>query len=217
MNFNIAVDCVIVGYDSQENRLKVLFTKRVNEPEKGQWALPGGFVKKTETFEDTAKTILLKETGLARVFLRQLKAYSLTDASSLNRIASVAYYALIKYKDVSVTDSKQPTKWYYFKELPKLPFDHGEKVLATIERIKDLVRLEPVVYHLLPKKFPLNQLQKFYEALYDMKIDNRNFRKKIQKLPYIEKLNEMEINVSHRPANLYCFNAAKYEDSLQVY
>ena len=95
IHFKIAIDCVIVGYDSQLNELKVLLTERVNEPQKGKWALPGGFVKKTESFEETAASILLRETGMTNVYLRQLKAYSLTDASRDNRIASVAYYSLI--------------------------------------------------------------------------------------------------------------------------
>lgn len=215
--FKIAVDCVIIGYDSQSDRLKILFTQRIHDPEKGQWALPGGFVTKTESFEQTARSILLRETGLENVYLRQLKAYSLTGISSNNRIASVAYYSLVKFDDLSVSHSQQPSQWFHFKEIPVLPFDHGQKVEAAIERVKELVRLEPVVYHLFPAKFPLNQLQRFYEELYSVKIDNRNFRKKIQRLPYIERLNEVENNVSHRPGYLYQFNLKKYQDNINLY
>lgn len=217
MHFKIAVDCVIIGFDSQSGRLKILFTKRINEPEKGQWALPGGFVTKTESFEETAKEILLRETGLENIYLRQLKAYSLTDASLENRIASVAFYSLIKFDDIILPEKEQTSEWFHFKDLPLLPFDHGQKVEAALERIKELVRLEPVVFKLLPPKFPLNQLQRFYEELYGIKIDNRNFRKKTLKLPYIEKLEELESNVSHRPASLFRFNSDNYQDNQPFY
>lgn len=217
MYFKITVDCVIIGYDSQANKLKILLTQRINEPHNGQWALPGGFVTKTETFKQTAGSILERETGLGNVYLRQLKAYSLTDSSSKNRIASVAYYSLVKFDDLIISSSQQPSSWFHFKDFPSLPFDHAQKVEAAIMRVKELVKLEPVVYHLLPVKFPLNQLQRFYEELYSVEIDNRNFRKKMQKLPYIEKLDEFETNVSHRPSSLHQFNLIKYQENLNIY
>lgn len=217
MQFKITVDCVIIGFDSEENRLKFLFTQRIKDPKKGDWALPGGFVTKTESFDETAAAVLVRETGLGNVYLRQLKAYSQTDSSPDNRIASVSYYSMVKFDELSLAVSSQPSKWFHFKEVPELPFDHGQKVEAAIERIKELVMLEPVVYNLLPVKFPLNKLQRFYEELYDIKIDNRNFRKKILKLPYLERLNEVERNVSHRPGTLYQFYMKKYQDNLNFY
>jgi 8-oxo-dGTP diphosphatase len=217
MFFKIAIDCVMIGYDSQSNELKILFTQRAHDPKKGQWALPGGFVTKTESFEATASSILRRETGLKNVYLRQLKAYSLTDVSSSNRIASIAFYSLVKFDNLVLSKSEQPSQWFHFKDVPLLPFDHGKKVEAAIARVKELVRLEPVIFYLLPTKFPLNQLQRFYEELYRVKIDNRNFRKKIQKLPYIEKLDEVESNVSHRPAFLYQFNQKRYQDNFTLY
>ncbi|WKN46085.1 NUDIX hydrolase [Tunicatimonas pelagia] len=217
MYFKIAIDCVIIGYDSQLNELKILLTKRVNMPQKGEWALPGGFIKKTEGFEETASSILQRETGMANVYLRQLKAYSLTDITQDNRIASVAYYSFIKFEELTESGQQQTSRWFPFKEVPPLPFDHSEKVAFASEKIKELVKLEPIAYHLLPTKFPLNQLQRFYEALYNIKIDNRNFRKKILKLPYIERLDELEKNVSHRPGHLYRFNPEKYQESSSIY
>ena len=187
MLFKIAVGCVIIGYDVRSSRLKILLTRRVNEPQKGQWALPGGFVKQTESFEETARAILARETGVGALYLRQLMAYSLTDSSSSNRIASIVYYSLIRFESLEVQNSQQHSEWFPLDEIPSLPFDHGQKVEDTLERVKALVKQEPVIFTLLPPKFPINQVQRFYEELYGTKMDNRNFRKKIQKLGYIEK------------------------------
>ena len=213
IDFKIAVDCVIIGFDNTDNSLKLLLTKRVNLPEKDKWALPGGFVIETEPFEETAKKILKKETALDNIFLRQLGAYSLTDPSENNRIASVVYFALIRYESLDLDASRQISEWFPIKGYPRLPFDHGEKVLHTINVLKQLIHNEPMILsELLPKKFPLNQLQRFYEELYDRTFDNRNFRKKMKALPYIKRLDEMEKNVSHRPGHLYRFEKKGYRN-----
>lgn len=221
MTFRIAVDCVIVAYDNQFNELKILLVNRVNEPEKGRWALPGGFVSKTEEFIETAKHKLWHETGVKNIYLEQLQAYSLTDKSTKNRIASIVYYALIKFEDFSPTaQSSHLSKWFSFKEIPALPFDHQQKVNDAINRMKESLKIKPIVYFLLPSKFPLNQLQRFYEEVYNIKLDNRNFRKKVKNLSFIEELNELEANVSHRPAKLYRFNKKKFQEflnSIQMY
>lgn len=221
MHFRIAVDCIIVAYDQAVNQLKVLLVKRVNEPEKGSWALPGGFVDQVEEFVETARRKLWQETGVRDVYLEQLQAYSLTDSSAENRIASIAYYALIKYGDFAPTPGHTHlSRWFPLGEVPALPFDHGQKVQDAVRQIKAAIRLKPIVFYLLPARFPLNQLQKFYEEVYQIKLDNRNFRKRVKNVPYLEELDEVESNVSHRPGRLYQFNREKFEaflDSIQVY
>ncbi|MEL6538354.1 MAG: NUDIX domain-containing protein [Bacteroidota bacterium] len=212
--FRIAVDCVILGYDNDTSQLKVLFTKRIQEPQQGQWALPGGFVTQTESFEETAQAILKRETGIDDIYLRQLRAFSLTDASAENRIASVVYFSLVNWDTLAAQAGTQDSHWYPVTDYPALPFDHGEKVVETLARIKEVVRLEPIVYHLLPAKFTLNQLQRFYEVLFGTSLDNRNFRKKIKKQAYLEQLDELEQNVSHRPGHLYRFIPEKYQPDL---
>ena len=43
----VTADCVIFGYD--DNNIKVLLIQRGNEPYKGHWAFPGGFMNIDET------------------------------------------------------------------------------------------------------------------------------------------------------------------------
>lgn len=211
MNFKIAIDCVILAYEASTQKLMVLLIKRNKEPFLGQWVLPGGFVQTTEPFEQIALKILEKETGLNNAFLQQLQAYSLTDPRQENRIASVAYYSLVKLGDAAPLNQAQQARWVDVEDMPVLAFDHGQKVNDTIFRIKKEVQHEPLVYHLLPEKFSLNHVQSFYECLFQKKLDNRNFRKTLKKLPYLEPLSEYEQEVSHRPAQLYRFNQKKYE------
>jgi 8-oxo-dGTP diphosphatase len=62
---------------------------------------------------------------------------------------------------------------------------------------------EPVLFNLLPEKFSLRELQDLYQAILGMKLDRRNFRKKIALKNWLEGLDEMEADVPHRPGKLY--------------
>jgi 8-oxo-dGTP diphosphatase len=217
MLFKLAVDCVILAYDCVANRLVVLLVRRENEPAQGQWALPGGFVAQTEDFEVTAARKLRQETGVAQVYLEQLRAYSLTDVSPGQRLASVAYYALLELARYAPTTAPtHQAEWFPMEGLPDLPFDHGQKVQDALQRLKERLQTKPLPFYLLPRKFPLNQLQKFYEAIHQVALDNRNFRKWVKGQPYIEALNELETNVSHRPGKLYQFNQLTYDAFTQT-
>ena len=50
---SVTVDCVIFGY--RNDSLQVLLSQRIDEPYKGVFALPGGFVGVDETLNDAAK------------------------------------------------------------------------------------------------------------------------------------------------------------------
>ena len=212
MLFKLAVDCIILAYDPGDNQLKVLLVQRENEPAKGQWALPGGFVNELEDFAVTAARKLRQETGVAVSYLEQVHAYALTDPTRDQRLASVAYYALLDLAHYApAADRTHLAQWFSLTQLPALPFDHGPKVQDAWLRLQVAARSQPVPFHLLPQKFPLNQLQRFYEALYQVPLDNRNFRKWVKGLPYVEALAEVETNVSRRPSKLYRFSAVAYE------
>ena len=54
-------------------------------------------------------------------------------------------------------------------------------------------------------------MQNLYEAILDIKLDRRNFRKKFFSMDFLVDLDEMETDVSHRPGKLYKFDYEKYE------
>ena len=80
----------------------------------------------------------------------------------------------------------------------------------ALGRLRGKVRYEPIGFELLPRKFPLSQLQHLYEAALQTPLDKRNFRKKILSMSLLIPLQEQARTGAHRPARLFRFDARKY-------
>jgi 8-oxo-dGTP diphosphatase len=207
----LTVDCVVFGYD--EGELKVLLIQRALEPLKGRWALPGGFVHVDETVDAAARRELAEETGLKDVFLEQLYTFGEVKRDPRERVVSVAYYALVKLSDHkarAATDAAN-AEWFPISKVPKLAFDHADILATALARLKGKVRYQPIGFELLPPKFTLSQLQELYEAVLGTGLDKRNFRKKVLSFGLLVPLKERQMDGRHRPAQLFRFDAEKYE------
>jgi 8-oxo-dGTP diphosphatase len=207
----LTVDCVVFGFD--EGELKVLLIERALEPFKGRWALPGGFVRVEETLDDAARRELAEEAGLKDVFLEQLYTFGALGRDPRERVVSVAYYALVK---LSAHDTKAATdaadaRWFPISKVPKLAFDHVDIFASALVRLRSKVRYQPIGFELLPPRFTLSQLQHLYEAVLETQLDKRNFRKKVLSFGLLVPLKETQMSGRHRPAQLFRFDADKYE------
>lgn len=208
----VAVDCIIFGYDILEKEIKLLLFKRLIEPAKGRWSLTGGFVNENESLDDAASRILRKLTGLDSVYLKQSYAYGNIKRDPGARVISVAYFALIAIRDIDRDLAEQNgVNWRSISRLPDLIFDHPEMVKKALDDLQNQIKIKPVGFELLPEKFTLVQLQDLYEAIYQRKIDKRNFRKKILSMGILEKLDEKEKETSKKGAYYFKFNEEEYK------
>ena len=57
----------------------------------------------------------------------------------------------------------------------------------------------------------MSQLQHLYEAVLGTELDKRNFRKKVLGFELLVPLKETQMTGRHRPAQLFSFDADKYE------
>jgi 8-oxo-dGTP diphosphatase len=211
----LAVDCIIFGFDDQD--LKVLLIKRGFEPEKGKWSLVGGFLKKDEELDDAAGRILKKYTGLDKIYMEQLSAFSEVDRDPVERTISVAYFALINIKTHSERlIKKYSANWFSVFDAPRLIFDHDKMVRYAIKRLRKRASTKPIGFELLPEKFTMRQLQELYEAIWNTSLDKRNFINKVRSLDIVEKLNEKDKNSSRKGSYLYRFDPDKYQRNRSV-
>jgi len=129
----VTVDAVIFRKTKGDHEL--LLIKRKNDPFKGKWALPGGFVDEGEDLIVAAQRELLEETGLKVTQLEQLGAFGKPGRDPRQHTVSIAYTGFSEENaEVSGADDADEAKWFSVKNLPELAFDHSDIVTLAIEK-----------------------------------------------------------------------------------
>ena len=124
-NIKVAADSLVLS--TAHGELHLLLIKRRNDPYKGQWALPGGFVENDEDLEAAAIRELKEETGMELHEMGQLAAFGTPGRDPRGRCVSVVYYAITKTMDhVAGSDDAAEAKWVNVKEISTLAFDHKD-------------------------------------------------------------------------------------------
>lgn len=230
---NLSVDCVIFGFDSQA--LNVLLVERtlVNASDQSvifsDYTLTGNHVLVGENPDDAAIRILNNLTGHRDIFLEQFQTFGDIDRLSkkndqlwiknLNleipkHVITVGYFSLIDSSNFNLKKhGLRNVKWFPVNNLPVLGYDHEHILEQALCRLRLKLKQEPIGFELLSRKFTLTQVQHLYEAILGIRLDPRNFRKKLAQVKYIIALNEKQTHVRHKPAQYYLFNKEAYEKS----
>lgn len=220
---HLSVDCVIFGF--HENQLKVLLLRW---KESGVWALPGGFVKRHESLDDSAARTLQERTGLSQIFLQQFHVFGnperekgknsiqvLANRQSwfMERFVTVGYYALVEFSKANPRHDTFTVDcaWWDVDSVPTLLFDHNEIIRRALSSLRRSLNDHPVGYNLLPQKFTMPELQHLYETILGKSLDRRNFQKKIRSLGILNRLKERKTGGAHKAPYLYKFNLKKYQ------
>lgn len=205
----VALDCIIFGFDGEG--LNLLLIKRNFEPEFGKWSLMGGFLNEGESLEDAAHRILYDLTGLDNNYLEQFQTFGAVSRDPVERTISVAYYALVNIEDQDVnTIRAHNASWISLAHKPELIFDHDLMVGEALRRLRIKAALNPIGFELLPGKFTIPQLQKLYEAIYDTKLDRRNFSRKILSTSLLVGTGEKDMNSQTKKGQLYTLDTSEY-------
>ncbi|MCK4365300.1 MAG: NUDIX hydrolase [Thermoplasmatales archaeon] len=113
---------------------QILLVKRKNQPFKGKWALPGGFVEYGEKTEDTVIREVLEETGLKTKINQLAGVYSDPDRDPRGHTITVAYILDIIGGELVAGDDASDVKFFNVKELPDLSFDHSKIINEVLQR-----------------------------------------------------------------------------------
>jgi 8-oxo-dGTP diphosphatase len=132
-----AVSADIAVFRKAGKLLEILLIQRKNEPFRGMWALPGGFMEIDETLEKTAARELEEETGLKDVELKQFKTFSNLDRDPRTRVITTVFYGTVS-PDNSIAkggDDAERAEWFTINKLPPLGFDHSLIIESLLKRI----------------------------------------------------------------------------------
>lgn len=227
---SISVDCVIFGFD--EDQIKVLLVERTLIDEKSKQSifsdltLTGYHIYEDEDLDAAAARIVSDLTGLDNLVLEQFYAFGALDRLEhpndqawlkqfgdvfSKRVVTVGYYSLLPSIDVPIIQKGRNVAWYPVSAVKNLAYDHDHILRKALEHLRYKLSHEPIGFELLPIKFTLSQMQKLYEAILGTQFDKRNFRKKVSQMPYVVPLNEKQIGVAHKPAQLFMFSRDVYE------
>ena len=135
----VTVDAVVFAFFKGGPR--VLLINRGDEPFKGKWALPGGFVGIDEELEDAAARELAEETGLTDVLLEQMHTFGRCGRDPRGRQITIVFIGVATKTKIQAGDDAQEAKWFEIEKLPNdLAFDHNEVVRMGVKKLKKTKR-----------------------------------------------------------------------------
>jgi 8-oxo-dGTP diphosphatase len=222
---SFTVDNVVFGIDEGSDgicQLQVLLIKRKDDPFKGCWALPGGFVEVSdegdqgEDLEDAARRELDEEAGIKVAYREQLATFGKPKRDPRGRVISVVYYALVRSKQhvaKAGSDASEAAWWPVSEALREIrqrtAFDHDEILALALKRLRAKVRYEPIIFGLVPREFSLSELQAVYEAVLERPLDRRNFRKRLLAMDILNPAGQR--GTGGRKATTYTFDRKNYD------
>ncbi len=125
----VTVDVIVINKITSE----ILLIKRLNEPFKDCWALPGGFVDENEDLEQAARRELFEETNIETGKIIQIGAFGRPNRDPRGHMISIAYKTdLIDNQNIKAKDDAKEVKWFSMNNLPELAFDHLEIINSTL-------------------------------------------------------------------------------------
>ncbi|MFJ8693443.1 NUDIX hydrolase [Streptomyces roseolilacinus] len=181
--FAVTVDLAV--FTLRDDRLHVLLVRRGEEPHRGRWALPGGFVLPRESADTAARRELAEETGLsagtaAHLHLEQLRTYSDPDRDPRMRVVSVAYAALgPDLPEPRGGGDAADARWLPYGTQGPLAFDHDAILADAHDRVGAKLEYTCLATAFCPPEFTLGELRRVYEAVWGVALDRPNFRRKV--------------------------------------
>lgn len=108
---------------------RVLLVRRANDPLKGYWALPAGFIEWNEDPREAARRECLEETGLAVEIDRLLDIFHTPNDGGLADLV-IAYSARTVGGILVAADDADAVGWFSRTDLPPAAFLPSQRLLA---------------------------------------------------------------------------------------
>ncbi|CAL9378586.1 hypothetical protein SUDANB171_01009 [Streptomyces sp. enrichment culture] len=219
--FAVTVDLVVLTV--RRHALCALTVRRGEEPYRGRWALPGGFVRTGECLDSAAARELSEETGLrahgegsrlAGAHLEQLATYGDPDRDPRMRVVSVAHLVLAPDLPAPVAGGDAGgAEWKPVRSLlgdasggpdEELAFDHARILADGVERARSKIEYSSLAAAFCPAEFTVGELRRIYEAVWGVSLDPRNFHRKVTGTPgFLVPVGGHTARQGGRPAQLF--------------
>ncbi|MFZ5698670.1 MAG: NUDIX hydrolase [Pseudomonadota bacterium] len=192
-----------------EGELQVLLVERGDYPQKGRWALPGGFVdvRKDKSLEETATRKLQEKTGVKTPYVEQVCTVGSPTRDPRGWSLTVVYMALIGHAPtLAHVEQVKDARWWPWAEARKLnlAFDHRVLLEKARERLKSKTAYTALPMFVMRAPFTLTGLQRAFEELLEAPLEKKSFRRRIEEAGLLEEVGEaIPAGGRGRPAALF--------------
>lgn len=209
--------------------LQVLLIQRKKWPFEGQWALPGGFCRETESMVECAQRELREEAGVQDVHMEYLNVYSKPGRDPRGWIISHAFYALVHERLLAerrAADDAADVRLFSVAEALRMEiaFDHREILQDALRKIQEMMLTTTIAREFLAEEFTISELYQVIQTVVP-DFEERNFIRKItstqSRKGIIEEARDrngepkLSNRYSQRAAQLYRFT--DYTPQLSIY
>ncbi|BCE00190.1 NrtR DNA-binding winged helix domain-containing protein [Marinicellulosiphila megalodicopiae] len=196
-----------VLFTIKEKRLMILMVKRANDPYKGRWGLPGGFVdtQLDDSIEMTALRKLKEKTNISVPYLEQLEVFSGLNRDPRGFSVTAVFYALTSHQSVSsYLETIADVQWIDIQELNSLPvaFDHKLIIKTARDRLEQKALYSMVPVYCLPELFTIGQLKSVIEIIIGKTIQRKSLIRRIEASNMFETIDQ-KIKSGGRLAQVY--------------
>lgn len=216
-DYNQFIETLIGIFTIDKGKIKILLSHKKTEPYKGYWVLPGELLTNKETLEDNITDVVCDKLGFPSLYIEQCYTFSNLNRGMENRVLATCFIGLIDNITLVLKQQERENielSWFDINSIPKTGFDHDKIIIKLIECFKNRIINSNILRILFPSDFTLPELQKIYEQILNIKIDRRNFRKKLVNLGYVIDTGDVNEGCMGRPAKLYRFNEQIEERNL---
>lgn len=206
---NLSIDLVIIGYEDAQLKCLLL---QIGE----KWLLPGGYIGRSESVDESAVRILKERTGLGDPHLKFLSVFGNADRNFREewkefvqksgepwredywfnaRFVSLAYYSLVRIEEMHPVPGvfDEAVAWVPFEDLPPMWMDHKTIAMQARHHLREDVHHEQITHKLLSRPFTMPELHQLHQNILREKIDRSRFQKKMlasgiyKRLPRLQK------------------------------
>ena len=171
----------------RDGALQALLWQRGREPFLGAWSLPGGYLERGETLEQSILKHLAEKVDVREVaHLEQLETLSDPERHPGEWQIATAYLGLVP-TDVD-PELPEDTAWHPVSRLPKPAFDHREITLAGRERLRAKLSYTNVGFALAPETFTISELREVYVAALGHDVSATNLQRVLVRRGVLERV-----------------------------
>jgi ADP-ribose pyrophosphatase YjhB (NUDIX family) len=196
----------------RDGTLQVLLWQRAREPFFGAWSLPGGYLERGETLEESIRRHLAAKVDVREVaHLEQLETLSDPDRHPAEWQIATAYLGLVP-TDVD-PGLPEDTSWHPVSRLPRLAFDHRQIALTGRDRLRAKLSYTNIGFALAPPAFTISELRELSAAALGHDVSATNLQRVLLRRGVIEETGERRLpgRGGGRPAAVFRFRARQLE------